>query len=1137
VNGNIVNKLANVDFLKTISGNDIILLNETWTNKFSNLDIQGYETYTLHRERTRGAKRDSGGMVAYFAQSIAHGVSRVDCKCVFCLEKDLYIFFVYIIPSNSTRKALNIGLETFDFLFEYTARYQQSSDVFCIGDFNSRIGIRPDFVQYDTLNDNDFIPLPDDYTIDDVNSEQLLFNNCGHSFTRASMDKSVNENGLRFLDYCKVNHLRIVNGRVGLDRDVGNFTYCNKNGQSVIDYALAPVDLFTKINSFAISENTAFSDHNYMAISFKFNYINLQESMSGSTDKASYKWQDSKCEDFMDVLNSSYSDSVLQQVNSVLSAGVVNTSEIDNCVMSITELLETAGRSHLIGHREPARAARGKGWYDEECRRLRSDFKVAESKFRESGADYDRCEMVNLRSQYRKLCRQKARSQYKHAAQELLKTSKGRPKQFWKTIKTYSNKAQTVGNCNFEEYFSGLSNPVNIPTLGVDCSEFDRSFVSGDLQRYVDELDKTITLDEVRKHIKRLNNNKAGGYDSIINEFLICGCDILLPTLVILFNSILESGYFPKAWTNGVIIPVHKKGSKSLADNYRGITLLSCLGKLFTSILNSRINNWCQQYEVVIEEQAGFRESYSTVDCMFILHSLINITLEKGGKLYCSFVDFRKAFDLVNRQALWFKLYSLGISSKMLALLRSMYEEVKSCVKLSNNSYSNFFGSNLGVRQGENLSPVLFSLFINDVVEDLSSSQELGVYVLHLRLLLLLFADDMVLFSETIGGLQEGLDLLSEYCSKWGLTVNLDKTKIVIFRKGGRVAKRERWFYNGELVEIVSCFKYLGLVFSTSGSFCEGQKTLSEQGMKALYSLYKIFNANPFISISVKYQLFQSVISPVLSYGCEVWGFREAITIERIHLRFIKNILCVKSSTPSAYVYGELGVLPLISVRLLRIVKYWLKIIISCGQNRYIRIIYNKLVDMSICKPQAVSWVTLLRQLLFSYGFGHVWVDQRVLTTSNFLYEFQLRISDIHKQMWKHQLTNLSDTRSYLLVKETLKFEEYLNSIEVIKYRIALTRFRLSSHSFMIEKGRWSQHKIPVDQRFCRYCLNDIEDEFHVLLLCPLYEHLRKLYLPKYYYNHPSMLKYIALMQDTRNHVLLGLSKCVYHIMKNYNSN
>ncbi len=136
--------------------------------------------------------------------------------------------------------------------------------------------------------------------------------------------------------------------------------------------------------------------------------------------------------------------------------------------------------------------------------------------------------------------------------------------------------------------------------------------------------------------------------------------------------------------------------------------------------------------------------------------------------------------------------------------------------------------------------------------------------------------------------------------------------------------------------------------------------------------------------------------------------------------------------------------------------------------------------------------------------------------------------------MWKSQLSSLSDTRSYLIIKECLSLEKYLTVVNITKYRVALSRFRLSSHMFMIERGRWSNLKLPVDQRLCNNCQNDIEDEYHVLLICPLFVNFRRLYLPRYYYSPPSMYKFIQLMNNPCHHIIINLSKCVYHIMNTY---
>ena len=164
-----------------------------------------------------------------------------------------------------------------------------------------------------------------------------------------------------------------------------------------------------------------------------------------------------------------------------------------------------------------------------------------------------------------------------------------------------------------------------------------------------------------------------------------------------LFNNIFESGIFPEEWSDGYIIPLHKKGSMSDVENYRGITLLSCLGKLFTRLINNRLTDWSEKYFVLVEAQVGFRANMSTVDEVFVLHCLLTHVLNKGKKLYCAFVDFTKAFDYVVRDNLLYKMIKLGIRGRILNIIKSMYAIVKTRVKYDNKLGNEFFCS-LGVR-------------------------------------------------------------------------------------------------------------------------------------------------------------------------------------------------------------------------------------------------------------------------------------------------------------------------------------------------------------------------------------------------------------------------------------------------------
>ena len=133
-------------------------------------------------------------------------------------------------------------------------------------------------------------------------------------------------------------------------------------------------------------------------------------------------------------------------------------------------------------------------------------------------------------------------------------------------------------------------------------------------------------------------------------------------------------------------------------NNYRGITLVSCFSKIFTGILNNRINNWIQENKILSDAQFGFRKERSTVDAIFILNAVISKIINEKGRLYCAFIDLKMAFDNIYRNALWFKMHRLGINAKLLRIVRNMYANIKSCIK-SCNSFTEYFQCAIGLRQ------------------------------------------------------------------------------------------------------------------------------------------------------------------------------------------------------------------------------------------------------------------------------------------------------------------------------------------------------------------------------------------------------------------------------------------------------
>ena len=162
-----------------------------------------------------------------------------------------------------------------------------------------------------------------------------------------------------------------------------------------------------------------------------------------------------------------------------------------------------------------------------------------------------------------------------------------------------------------------------------------------------------------------------------------------------IFNSILSKGVFPETWSEGLITPIHKSGSKSEPGNYRG----SCLGKLFTLILNTRLNNFLKENQILNHYQIGFRQGFCTSDHLLVLKTLIQSYKSNRKPLFTCFIDFRKAYDSVWHEGLFFKLIKYECSRKFIAILLNMYSSVKLAVKLE-QGITALFDSHVGVKQG-----------------------------------------------------------------------------------------------------------------------------------------------------------------------------------------------------------------------------------------------------------------------------------------------------------------------------------------------------------------------------------------------------------------------------------------------------
>lgn len=649
-------------------------------------------------------------------------------------------------------------------------------------------------------------------------------------------------------------------------------------------------------------------------------------------------------------------------------------------------------------------------------------------------------------------------------------------------------------------------------------------------------LDKCFTYGEVKDTIKDLKPNKAHGLDLIINDFFLNAPERLLHVCIKLFNLILETGIIPSAWTIGTIRPIYKnKGDTNDPNNYRGITILSCFGKLFTAILDRRLGSFIEKYGVLGPEQTGFRKGFSTMDNIFTLYGILDILLSKRKRLYCGFLDYEKAFDKVDRALLWHKLLEENMNGKMINVVKNMYENAKSCVMVDNN-ISNIFSVEVGVRQGENLSPVLFSLYLNDmnaylngkmngirtIQEELDrvdvNNDDINVF---LKLFVLLYADDTIIFAENATDLQKGLTHVKLYCDKWNLKLNAAKCKIVIFSRG--IVRNYPEFYIGDdTIEVVRDFTYLGIKLNYNNRFNVAQKDMFLRASRAMFALIKKSKTLN-LPLDITIDLFEKTVTPVLLYGCEIWGFQTLYLIEKLQLKFFKYMLKLRKSTPSHMVYGETGKFPINIDIKSRLLVYWYKLACAQNCNKLSSVVYNLLYKMHVNGRHSNDYITFVKNTLIEIGLPGVWENQKTINMNIpwFKKYIKTTLQNQFIQHWQHVLDTNSIYTIYRMVKPTFTQSPYIK-ILINSCSIPIARFITTNNNLPINVLRFVN--IDRNERLCTKCnRRDIGDEFHFLFICPFFHEKRREVLANKYTQRPNAITFETLLNASDKKTLLKL--------------
>lgn len=1119
----IVSKLGDSSFVSFLTNYDFVCLVETFVDTFTSTFFPSYTSFVAPAKKLSHHGRKSGGVIVLVRNVFLRFVKQVEVKYdnVIVLEvakellgSDSNVFLVnaYLNPKNSPFYDIceyDNGIAMLEqCLLDIVEKHEDASFILC-GDLNARTANNiPSYFDFSPLG---FDAVANNLGPDGITDHDLPFQRC-------SQDIHKNVYGQYLLGLCSTFELYILNGTGGGDT-TGRYTYISSVGSSVIDYFIFSRSLCFLPCEMHVQERI---DSKHMPITCT---VRCQKRLShpkeDDTPLCKFKWSDDQCDSFMQNLNAPENLAEIERAKNLIDVNMNEAVRVFTAALSSVASCLTKNQS--------GKKLFSNEWFDKECKEKRRLVRKALRTFLRSRRISDRDCYCELRKQYKQLLVTKEKD-YKLKCRKELESNVRNSTKFWGTIKKFRTKTRQVNDISDDQWLEHFKKVFDANTVEqeADVEIIFSTIAPSDQNSSMEDdiLNSDITFQEVTESILHLKANKAAGADGIIPEIFKQSSGKITPFLVHLFNTVFSSGQYPEAWTEAIIHPLHKKGNIHEPDNYRGISLLNVCSKLYSYIINKRLTRWVEDNDVLGDIQAGFRKDHSTIDHIFTLLSMIQRHLLRNRKLYVAFIDFRKAFDFISHCKLWPILYKTGIRGKMLQTIQSMYNIVKARVRNGSNLTDAFF-CRKGLKQGEITSPLLFSLFINELAMDIIKYGRHGVQLLPdlVELFILLFADDIVLLSDTIVGLQNQLNVLARNCAELDLHVNLEKSNIVIFRNGGYISKKEIWCYNGQNVAIVNSYKYLGFFLTTRITFSTALEEMANKARKGVTDIFRTLWRLGDFSATIFLKLFDAQIKPMLLYGSEIWGLNQHKSVENVHTFALKKLLNVSPRTPNDMAYGETGRYPLYICSFTSCIKFWLRLT-RMDSSRLPRKAYNML--LSLHNSGKFCWASRVHRTLYTFGFGFVWENQGVQIPNAFINMFKQRLIDCHSQNWHEHVNSSNRFCVYRLFKMSISLEPYFAAVTNKHIRDVLIRFRIGASKIRTHKLRYVAHT-PEDL-MCPLCNAVCENEMHTLFFCNSLNDLREKYIPRKYVVHPSYVTLRLLMRDET--CLHDLGRFIYHSNK-----
>ena len=1090
------------------------------------LQLPGYKCYQVCRSKLKRGRK-SGGICVYVHESISRGVSKLNtsgsesvlvklCKEYFQFNRDIVVSFTYCVPNGSSYQA-RTQFDPFDDFEEKISSVVSSNDLVCLGDYNARTALKPDYFVED---DNSNIPL-----VEDMFSPDSIA-----VYPRGNLDTGTNGYGDRLLEICKTVPLRICNGRK-LGDVAGNYTCILANGQSTVDYCMVSPSIYHRVSSFTVGEFLpTLSDHCSCSVVLRSDYL-LDSSPSDSYEYIAkprkIPWTCDISSKFENIIQTNDSKAFLRGFK---SRDMSDQESLDSGVSALASFLtgaaeQAAGpglraprgppvhRVHGRARPRPVRPNKPK-WFDQDLTDLQRQVRLTSRLLRHQPHNpYLKGKLFAEAKEFKRLKKHKQKEYVAELYDQFDQLEASNPRGYMDLVrslrdgsfdKKVSDSTSQVSPVKWRQHFQSLlGTPVQQTPAEAELVEFVELHRAGARS----DLDQPFSRSELLAAISRLKNNKAISFDLISNEMLKASKLVVADQLLLLFNSILESAVYPSEWRKNILTPLHKSGSLSDPGNFRGLAVASCLGKLFNKLIHKRLEDKCVQGSLIKECQGSGRKGSRTSDHLMVMRFLIDKYVNAGGKkLFACFFDIRKAFDFVPRNLLFYTLLkNYNIGGNFLKVLQEMYSGNNVFVKLSEGLCQSFT-TTVGVLQGEVNSPLLFNLFVNHISEVFDESCD-PVQISGTDQSCLLWADDLFVVSQSAEGLQRAINKVHLFYLSLGLHLNISKTKIIIFNKSGKVLKGYHFFCDGNELEVTDCYQYLGVKVRPSGSFTFAAEVLCSKARRAWFSISNIIYKDKRMPIARAFKLFDTLVSPVALYASEFWlplilpqkclrseeelmSFWETIKCETLNQNCARILLSVHRKASRLAVLGDLGRYPMAVRAMAQALNYRL-CLARKPANSMVGLAMAEMGDMVeqgkdcwLARVDKMSDLMNLPRTIYGKSSGRRLTHQIQGKFSRYWLD-QVQADKPGPDGLGH-----NKLKTYSSFKSHFGTEPYIDLVMNRNQRCHLSRLRLSAHRLGCEIMRYRRPPVPRHLRYCEYCPADgqgprpLDDECHALTQC-----------------------------------------------------